>query len=221
MKKAVIFDVDGTLLNTERLYMQGWREGGALLGYTVTDEALMRTRAVNVDVAKQVFRECCGEDFPYDKVRVERVRISEALIAAASPETLRMPQAKEAVLWLKKKGLPVAVASSTGYEHTEAHLRHAELWELFDAVVTGDQLPKGRGKPNPDIFLMAAEKLGVKPEDCIVVGDTPADVNAGFAAGMTVILIPDQVPANDETRARSRKVLDNIGQLPAVLEEII
>lgn len=220
MKKAVIFDVDGTLLDTERFYMQGWVEGGAVYGYTVTQEALLRTRAVNIEVAKQVFRECCGEDFPYDAVRVERVRVSEALIAAATPESLRMPQAKEAVLWLKGKGLPVAVASSTGYDHTESHLRHAELWELFDAVVTGDQLPKGHGKPNPDIFLRAAEKLGVKPEDCVVVGDTPADVHAGHAAGMTVILIPDQVPANEETTAKSWKVLDNIGQLPAVLEEL-
>lgn len=220
MKKAVIFDVDGTLLDTERLYMQGWKEGGALLGYTVTDEALLRTRAVNVDVARQVFRECCGEDFPYDAVRVERTRISEEIIAASDPEALRMPQAKEVVLWLKEQGIPLAVASSTAYAHTEAHLRCAEMWGLFDAVVTGDQIPKGRGKPNPDIFLKAAELLGAAPEECIVVGDTPADVYAGYAAGMDVILIPDQVPANADTTAKSSRIIGCIGQLPGIIREV-
>jgi len=219
MIKAVIFDVDGTLLNTEKIYMEGWRQGGSLLGYTVTEEALLRTRAVNAQVAAQIFRECCGADFPYDTVRVERIRISEELIASSEPETLRMPQAKEVVLRLKEKKLPLAVASSTGYAHTEAHLRHAELWGLFDAVITGDMLEKGRGKPNPDIFLKAAEHLGIAPEDCLVVGDTPADVLAGYAAGMKVILIPDQVPANEETTAKSWKVLDRIGQLEDAMEE--
>ena len=85
MIKAVIFDVDGTLLDTEKLYMQGWKEGGALYGFTVTEEALLRTRAVNIETAKKVFRECCGEDFPYDQVRVERTRISEMLIEASMP----------------------------------------------------------------------------------------------------------------------------------------
>ena len=221
MIKAVIFDVDGTLLDTERLYMQGWKEGGALLGYNVTDEALLKTRAVNIEVAKQVFRECCGEDFPYDKVRVERTRISEEIIAASDPETLRMPKAKEVLLWLKERGVPIAIASSTAYAHTESHLRHAELWGMFDAAITSDQLPKGRGKPNPDIFLKAAELLGAAPEDCVVVGDTPADVFGGYAAGMKVIHIPDQVPANEEIRARSWKVLEHIGQLPAALEEVL
>lgn len=221
MIKAVIFDVDGTLLDTERFYMQGWREGGALLGFTVTDEALLRTRAVNIETAKKVFRECCGEDFPYDQVRVERTRISEEIIAATDPETLRMPQAKEVVLWLKENGLPVAVASSTKYSHTEAHLRQAELWELFDAVVCGDMIPQGRGKPNPDIFLKAAELLGAEPQDCLVVGDTPADVLAGYAAGMRVVLIPDQVPANEETTAKSWKILKKLTELRAVMEEEI
>jgi len=217
MIKAILFDVDGTLLDTEKIYMQAWRDAGAMFGYQVTQAALMRTRAVSVAVAKQAFREEVSEDFPYDKVRVERIRIAEQLIAASDAAELRKPGVTETLHRLKEHGFPMAVASSTGYAATVEHLQHAELWHFFDAAVGGDMIRKG--KPEPDIFLKAAELLGVQPAECLVVGDTPADVFAGSAAGMQVILIPDQVPANEQTTALSWKVLDTISQLPRVLKE--
>lgn len=215
--KAIIFDVDGTLLDTEKLYMQAWREAGAVFGYKVTEEALLRTRAVNSAVAEKVFQETVAKDFPYGTVRKERIRIAEKLIAETPTETLVMPGARQVLQEMRKRGVPMAVASSTPYEKTVAHLRHAELADFFDAVVCGDMVEKG--KPEPDVFLKAAELLGVSAEDCLVVGDTPADVLAGTAAGMQVALIPDQVPANEETKEKSRWILDSIRQLSRHLEE--
>lgn len=216
MKKAIIFDVDGTLLDTERIYMEAWREAGALFGYTVTDEALLKTRAVQVSVAVPIFKACCGEDFPYDTVRQERTRISEEIIAASSPEALWKPYVREVLETLSAQGYAMAVASSTKLSATRAHLEHAGLLKYFPVVVTGDMIQ--RGKPEPDIFLEAARQLGRDPKDCAVVGDTPADVIAGSAAGMDVYLIPDQVPASPQTTALSRRVLEHLGQLPAALE---
>ena len=92
----------------------------------------------------------------------------------------------------------------------------AELLDYFHAVVTGNMVKNS--KPAPDSFLMAAEKLGCSPEECIVVGDSPNDVFAAAAAGMDMYLIPDQVPANPETRALSR-VLEHLGQLIPAMEE--
>lgn len=217
MKKAIIFDVDGTLLDTERIFMEGWRQAGALFGYTVTEEALLKTRAVQKAVAIPVFEACCGEGFPYEEIRRERVRIAEEIIGASTAEQLRKPDALAVLQALSDRGCALAVASSTRQELTRAHLEHAGLLKFFPVVVTGDMIQ--RGKPEPDIFLEAARRFGVAPEDCAVVGDTPADVLAGSAAGMDVYLIPDQVPANPQTIALSRRVLENLGQLLGVLEE--
>lgn len=216
MKNTVIFDVDGTLLDTERIYMEGWRQGGALLGYPVPDAALVRTRAVSRAVALPIYQAYCGEDFPYDAVRAHRTRIAEEIIAASTPEQLWKPGVREVLEALRERGCRMAVATSTGLEFTLAHLKQAELLDYFQAVVTGEMVE--RGKPAPDIFLLAAQRLGSRPEDCAVVGDSPADVFAGFDAGMDVYLIPDQVPANPDTVARSRRVLEHLGQLIDAME---
>lgn len=216
MAKAIIFDVDGTLLDTERIYMEAWVKAGALFGYTVTDEALMKTRAVAVSVAIPVFQACCGADFPYEDVRQERVRIAEEIIAEAGADKLIKPGTETVLQALKDAGYAMAVASSTDIAKTRSHLDHAGLLHWFPVAIGGDMVKQT--KPNPDIFLLAAEKLGVEPKDCIVVGDTPADVLAGSAAGMRVILIPDCVPANEQTTALSWKILDSIFQLPEAVK---
>jgi len=218
MIKTVIFDVDGTLLDTETIYIRAWIEAGASLGYTIPMEALMQTRAVSRTVAKGVFQRYCGEDFDYEAVWKVRIRISEQIIQSQPAEALLMPHARQTLLWLKDQGLTLAAASSTEYNATRDHLERAGIFELFGAVLGGDMIT--RGKPQPDIFLKAAELTGTEPGQCIVVGDTPADVLAGSAAGMKVVLIPDQVPANAQTTELSWKLLSGLDQLPAAVAEL-
>lgn len=206
MWNAVIFDVDGTLLDTEKIYMEAWRMAGAAAGFTVTQDVLLRTRAIPESVGKQIFQEALGEYFDYAAIRQERIRIAEELIAQS--EDLLKSGCLELLQALKEKGIPMAVASSTPTPRTVAHLEHAGLLDYFDARVGGDMVT--RGKPNPDIFWKAADLLGVSYAQCLVVGDTPADVKAATAAGMQVLLIPDQVPANEETTALSLAVLEDL-----------
>ena len=216
MVKAVIFDVDGTLLNTERIYMQAWKEAGAQAGFDVPQDVLLRTRAIHKADAIKIFQEALGPTFDYEALHPVRTAISEALIAKST--NLLLPGVKETLEALKSKGCPMAVASSTGYKKTAEHLEHAGLLHYFDAVVGGDM--EERGKPNPDIFLKAAELLGIAPEDCLVVGDTPADIKAATAAGMRRILIPDCVHPDETIRAKSHHVLDSMHQLVGILEGV-
>ena len=220
MKKAVIFDVDGTLLNTEKIYIEAWLAAGKYMNIPITYEAVKRTRAIDRVGSIKIFRELCGDDFPYDEVYVHRRRIAEEIIEERPAEAIRMEHTLSTLNWMKERGIRMAAASTTEHSITVSHLKKTEIADYMEVVLGGGKVPPGRGKPHPDIFLLAAEHLGVKPEECVVVGDTPADVNGGYAAGMTVILIPDQVPANEETTAKSWKILDNIGQLPAALEEL-
>ncbi len=214
MVQAIIFDVDGTLLNTERIYMQAWREAGARAGFEVSQETLLRTRAINRAEAVKIFQDALGPDFDYEAIYKVRTVISEELFYRSND--LLLPGVAETLEALKAKGYPMGVASSTGTEKTAAHLEHAGLLHYFNAVVGGDMVE--RGKPNPDIFLKAAVLLGVAPENCMVVGDTPADIRAATAAGMGRVLIPDCVQPDETIRAMSNHILDSMHQLMGILE---
>lgn len=218
MLKTVIFDVDGTLLDSEKIYMHAWVKIGADYGYIIPQGALLETRAVNHTVAEKVFKKYCGEDFPYEKLLMARKGLIEEMFASTPPEILRMPYAVQTLQTLKEQGYTIAAASSTVYEKTCIHLRHAGLYDFFDAIVCGDMVENG--KPAPDIFLKAAQLANTEPSQCVVVGDTPADVLGATAAGIPVILIPDQVPANTETTALSRYILPDLSRVPETLKNV-
>jgi len=193
-------------------------EGRRRLGYPIPQQALLETRAVRAAVAEKIFKKYCGEDFPYEEIQQARKGLIEEMFEATDPEVLRMPYAMQTLQRLKERGYTVAAASSTPYEKTCKHLSHAGLYEFFDVIVCGDMV--ARGKPEPDIFLKAAELANADPAQCVVVGDTPADVLGASAAKIPVILIPDQVPANGQTIALSLCVLPDLSQLPQTIETI-
>ena len=217
MGKMMIFDVDGTLLDTERIYMRAWQEAAAGFGHTLPLEALLQTRAISTAQAEAIYRKYCGEQFELKTIYPQRVRIAEEIIEKTAAEELLMPFVHPTIDWLKERGYTIAVASSTNEAKTRSHLAHAGLLDRIDVVVGGDMVE--HGKPAPDIFLLAAQLAGAQTEECLVVGDSPADVGSAKAADIPMVLIPDQVPLNDYMKENSRWVLDSLEELPHVVEE--
>ena len=217
MIKAVIFDVDGTLLDTERIYMKAWKEAAAEAGYVMPDSVLQKTRAVNAKDAARIFEEEIGNGFSYQAVRPIRVRIAEEIIKRESP--ILKPGVLELLAFLEEKGIRLSVASSTNQQGTREHLAESRILDRFEVVVGGDMVTNG--KPHPDIFLKAAEALSVAPEECIVVEDSPTGIRAAYAAGMKAVLVPDLAAITQEIIDMADVVLNSLLEMPAYLQTLI
>ena len=194
--KAVIFDLDGTLIDTEKLYRKYWPEALAHFGYELSDERALRLRSLGRPFAPEQFRRWFGEDFDYPSVRAYRGKLIEAHIAehGIAPK----PGAREAILALQKRGLVTAIATATDPERTRRYLQIAGLSGLFSNIISATMV--SQGKPAPDIYRYACRELSLQPSECIAVEDAPNGVRSAAAAGLRVVMIPDQTEPEEDIR---------------------
>ena len=215
---AVIFDVDGTLINTERIYMEGWRQSAIRQGFRMDEGYLLKTRAMDAVTAKRLF----AEYYPgqsYEKTREYRVEIAEKMISdCEDPRTLLKPGIPEVLSWLDDHGIKKAFATGSDLSVTVSHLTKTGLIDRFPVRVTIADVK--RGKPFPDMFLYTAEKLGADPAECIVCEDSISGIEAAHAAGMIPVFIEDCVPVNDHVRELAYRIPKTLEELPVIITEI-
>lgn len=192
---AVLFDMDGVVLDTEKLYTRFWQEAANLLGYPMTKEQALGMRSLNRGAGLAKMQSYFGPDTDYDKIRGKRMELMDAFVEKEGVEL--KPGVHELLACLKEKGIKTAIATSSPLERTVLYLTSVGLQDSFDELVSGYMVEKG--KPEPDIFLYAAKKLGVKPEHCMVLEDSPAGILAAHRAGCKPVLIPDQDEPDSET----------------------
>ncbi len=195
MVKYVIFDMDGTLLDTEPVYEYAWNETGKKWGlYDIGEMYAELICGRTVESSKSALKQRYGEDFDAEGFMNERM----ALYAELVKTQLKLKAGCIEVLnFLKEHNIPCAIATSTASDLTYSNLKRMELSHYFDAVVTGSMVQNG--KPAPDIFFEAGKRIGAVAEQCVVCEDSYSGVEAAYSAGMRAIFIPDRQPPNDKT----------------------
>ncbi len=215
MLKAVIFDLDGLLLDTEIVAFKVYEELGRRFNFELTLSEFMQDfcgRPLRRNVAY------CNERFqlPWEfEEAVEEVLRIEKKILDEGVDV--MPGARELLDFLKENNYKIAVASSSARERSIKLLEQHDLVKYFDDYVFGPEVEKG--KPNPDIFLKTAKKLGVEPSNCLVLEDSQAGIQAAYSAGMRVICIPDLKYPTEEYVEKATAVKESLFDVITYLME--
>ena len=196
MINGVIFDMDGTMFDTERMWATFWDPALKALGLPYKEGLAEAARGTAGETTRNVVRSFYGPDCDADGIVESLHRVAdEVFLSAPVP---KKPGLDELLAWLDANHIPMAVASSSRVHVIEGNLNNWGLAHYFKALVSGQQVK--HSKPDPEIFLLAAEKLGTAPAHTLVLEDSYNGVRAGAAGGFVTVMVPDLLPADDEMR---------------------
>ena len=212
--KGIIFDMDGVLVDTERISFKFWEKSFEKYGYKYSMDTHLSLIGRNNNSIRNILGETFGTEFPLDEIcNYKSESMIKYLLEEGTPLKIGV---FELLDFLRKSNYKIAVATSTYKERAIQRLESVGIKEKFDDMVCGDEIEYS--KPNPEIFLKAAEKLGLKPEECIVIEDSPAGVEAGYKGGMTVINVPDMKTPDEEMKKYSSLICNNLLDVKEYLE---
>ncbi len=214
--KAAIFDVDGLMLDTEIISYHGWKQACDEYGYTLDDETYHKLIGLIVPDMKPIFEEAFGPGFPLQEADRKRLKYMDDYFERFGVGF--KPGLQELLDFIDKYDLKKAVATSASRESAMKKLVTGRLVNKFDVIVTGDDV--SRGKPAPDIFLAAAEKLNIQPQQGLVFEDSENGVLAAHNANMPVIMVPDVKKPTKQVRALALKVFEDLEKVKPFLEKL-
>lgn len=213
--KGAIFDMDGLLFDTERVYQQTWREIAGEMGVKLDGGFVKDISGTNGQRMRRVIEQ-------YYHVSDGTAIIEECMGRMREKLSVHVPVKKgvhEILDFFQKKGIRLAVASSSDPGQIESNLETAGIRGYFSAVVSGTQVR--RGKPEPDIFLYAAERIGCEPGGCFVFEDSENGIKAGYAAGCITVMVPDLMEASPAILPYCRKICGDLLQAEREIREML
>lgn len=214
MVKAVLFDMDGTLIDTEKYYRRFWPMAMAEFGHHMTDEQVLSMRSLGRPFAPARLKEWFGEELDYYAVRAYRTKIMEECLDKEG--ICLKPGAVEILEELKRRGITAAVATATPPERTEKYLTLTGIRPYFSQIISATQVKEG--KPSPDIYLYACEQLGLDPSECMAVEDAPNGVLAAYRAGLRVVMVPDQTQPTEEDQKYLYASVNSLDKIKDLLD---
>lgn len=216
MIRAVLFDMDGTVLDTERVYYSAWHRAAKETDYKGDIDAdLLAFSGRNLEGFYDYYRSVWGNS--YDPTVMLQTR--ERIVAQTLEHEGIYPHhgAVECLETLRRMGIVCAVATSSTHSRAEDYLARAGVLSYFDSIQAGDDVTNG--KPHPEIFLRAAQAIGIPISDCVVAEDSHNGVRAGYASGARVVMVPDQQPCTEALSLLLWKRLDSLALLPDCIRE--
>lgn len=213
--QAVIFDMDGILLDSERIVIECWKRLAERYGIRDVEKTCFAVTGTSSRVTEEIFMQTYGPDFPYRKYKTEQYAIQEEMYPGGALPL--KPGVHEIFDHLHAHGVPFALATSAREAKVRYELEAVGIFGFFDFVICGDQLKAS--KPAPDIFLRAAEGLGADPKDCFVIEDSHNGIRAARNGGMHPVMVPDLMPVTQEMRDLAEAVLSSLFDVMTWLDE--
>lgn len=213
---GAIFDMDGLMLDTEKLLVRFWKESASEYGYNMTDENVFGIRSLSRKYSVPLLKSIFGEDFPFNEIRNRRIVLMNDYIDRYGFEVKK--GLFELLDYLRSSNYKIAVATATDRERAELYLKKIDAYDYFDAVICGDMVKNG--KPEPDIYLTASEELRLSAEECVAFEDSPNGIKSAYSAGCKVIMIPDLTQPDEDITSLLSGVYESLDKAIAFFEEV-
>lgn len=207
--------MDGVILDTEKLYVRFWCEAANFYGYPMQTEHAMSIRSMARPLTIEKLKGYFGDDFDYPSVHAKRIELMGKYISNNGIEAKE--GAQELIKYLKENGYKIALATATPVERAKDYLNRVDLLKYFDIITSAKEVKNG--KPAPDIYLYASEKLGLKPEQCLALEDSQNGIKSASSAGCKTVMVPDLDGPTDEIKHLLYDVADNLCDVIRILRE--
>ena len=212
--RGLLFDMDGLVLDSEKLYTRFWREAAAALGYPMTVEQSLGMRSLGKKHGQPYLESLFGPGIDYTAVRSKRIALMDAYVNAHGIDT--KPGIYELLDYLDSRNIPAAITSSSPMDSIRRHLANADLLHRVRKLCSGHEVPNG--KPAPDIYLHGAASLGLDPRECLALEDSPTGILSAYRAGCLPVMVPDLDQPDETTRQILYAKADTLADVITLLQ---